>query len=367
MSRKIRIVFIIWCYSNGGGAEALLTSIVNNLDHDKYDISIAELIHYGTKAEPTDSRVHVLPYITGRYDEDRRDKMFQIIHEPWKIFDKYIGDGYDIYVSFNYQRPSFLLQPKKKNIAWIHGDVFDLLEAKSFEERVFQDAAFFKCNRIVPISDVTEKSIRVVFPRHEEKIHKIYNGLDIERVRRQATETTDVSVEPESVCFVGRLEDNKNPIRAFNLFRKLHGIRPESHLYYMGEGDLREELEKLIKNYCLEHYVHVLGFLENPYPVIRQCDAMIQASKSEGFGLAVLEGLALDVPFVSTDVGASRMMSYDGKCGVIYDTDEEAVEGLNEIMKGACSKYCKPSVERFSLEKYIQEIDELFEELYNEQ
>ena len=42
----IKILFLIFSYSMGGGAEALLTSIVNNLNPQKYDISIREIYHY---------------------------------------------------------------------------------------------------------------------------------------------------------------------------------------------------------------------------------------------------------------------------------------------------------------------------------
>ena len=40
-----KVFFIINCYSKGGGAESLLTKIVNNLDETKYEIGIMEIIH----------------------------------------------------------------------------------------------------------------------------------------------------------------------------------------------------------------------------------------------------------------------------------------------------------------------------------
>ena len=40
-----RIFFIINCFSMGGGAESLLTQIVNHLNPEKYEIGIMEIIH----------------------------------------------------------------------------------------------------------------------------------------------------------------------------------------------------------------------------------------------------------------------------------------------------------------------------------
>ncbi len=42
---KKKILFIIWSFSYGGGAEALLTMIVNHLDPQKYEIGILEYYH----------------------------------------------------------------------------------------------------------------------------------------------------------------------------------------------------------------------------------------------------------------------------------------------------------------------------------
>ena len=47
-----KVLFIIWCYSLGGGAESLLTTIVNNLNIKKYKMGIMEVWHTKLKREP---------------------------------------------------------------------------------------------------------------------------------------------------------------------------------------------------------------------------------------------------------------------------------------------------------------------------
>ena len=43
--KKKKILFIIWSFTYGGGAERVLANIVNNLDKNRYDIDIIEYWH----------------------------------------------------------------------------------------------------------------------------------------------------------------------------------------------------------------------------------------------------------------------------------------------------------------------------------
>ena len=173
---KKKLLFIIWSYTYGGGAEALLTTIVNHLDPDKYDISIIEFHHADIKIEPVRDDIHVLPCIEAVKTPEKYSKIYQLYNTPEVLIDTYIGKSYDLYISFNYQIPTFLLPKGTKNIAWIHSDVYDLAEEDMKKERRRQDAAFNNVRKIVAISDNTEKSICELFPRHADKIVKIYNG-----------------------------------------------------------------------------------------------------------------------------------------------------------------------------------------------
>ena len=57
---KRKILFIIWSYTYGGGAESLLTMIVNHLNPEKYDISIIEYEHSDVKTEPVNYNINIL-------------------------------------------------------------------------------------------------------------------------------------------------------------------------------------------------------------------------------------------------------------------------------------------------------------------
>ena len=58
---KLKLLFITYTHSNGGGAEKVLTTLVNNLDSEKYDISIFEIVRYDVKQEPLNKNIRLLP------------------------------------------------------------------------------------------------------------------------------------------------------------------------------------------------------------------------------------------------------------------------------------------------------------------
>ncbi|MBQ8626320.1 MAG: glycosyltransferase [Agathobacter sp.] len=361
-----KVFFIINCYSKGGGAEALLTRIVNNLDETKYEIGIMEIIHDTVKVEPTKPHIKIYPYYVKADDPERKRKMYYVYHEWDKVIEEYIPQDYDLYVSFNYLKPSFLLPPGKKCIAWIHGDVYDLAVEDKQEERQLQKEAFKKANRIVTISDITTQSVIDLFPEYKDKIHIIYNGIDVEDVRKKSEEDADVELQHPAILSAGRLDANKNPLRLFEIFKGLSKRNEKAHLYYMGWGPLEAEVQTLTEENGLQDRVHLLGYKENPFPIMKQCDVIGMFSKSEGFPMTLLEGVALGKPFVSSIIGGARILANDQTCGRTVETNEDAVEALEYYLNVDTKEVealCADSIKRFDMKQYIQEIEKLFDEV----
>ena len=66
--KKKKLLFIIWSYTSGGGAEVILANIVNNLDFTKYDVDILEYWHSDIQTLKTDKRVGLLNIIDATKD-----------------------------------------------------------------------------------------------------------------------------------------------------------------------------------------------------------------------------------------------------------------------------------------------------------
>ena len=363
---KRKILFIIWSYTFGGGAEALLTMIVNHLNPEKYDISIIEYHHAEIKTEPVNENIHVLPYIQAVDTPEKYSKTYQLYHMPELLIDTYIKKDYDLYISFNYLIPTFLLPKGTKNISWIHGNVYDLADKQVLRERKRQDIAFYKVKKIVVISDLTEQSLKELFPNHQEKLVKIYNGVDINKIKKKADEAAEIKIEHPSIVFIGRLEEAKDPIRLLNVLKLVHKYGIKAHLYYLGSGELRDVIFNEATEKGVADFIHLLGYKQNPFPIIKQCNVTCLLSKGEGFSMSLLESVALGIPFVATKVGGANELSNNQSCGSTIETDEEAALSIYKWIitdREEIKRKCAESIKRFSLNDYIHKIEMMFDEV----
>lgn len=363
---KKRILFIIWSYSYGGGAEALLTMIVNHLNSQKYEIGILEYYYAGIKKEPLNESIQYLGAITSETDPERKKKLYYLLNDPDKMISKYIPSDYDLYVSFNYQTPSFLLPKGKRCVAWVHSDIYDLKRTEAKKHLRLQNEAFYKAQKIVSISSLTTESLKELCPKHAGKLVEIHNGVDVDEVRRKSEEGTDIVLKHPNIVFIGRIEERKDPARLVNVLEILHKIGKDVHLYYLGQDKLSKEIEMLSMQKGISEYIHFLGYHQNPFPIMKQCDVNCLLSRSEGFSMSLLEGVALGKPFVSSYIGGATTLADGGNCGKVIETDEQAAEAIVSWLeqdREQVKKGCEISIERFRLPNYITQIETLFDDM----
>ena len=108
--KKKKILFIIWSFTYGGGAERVLANIVNNLDKNRYDIDIIEYWHTNINNEEINDNVTLLePIIDADNDSILKKILYKILLYvfPYYLRKKYIKNNYDMQISFNYLIPTF--------------------------------------------------------------------------------------------------------------------------------------------------------------------------------------------------------------------------------------------------------------------
>ena len=204
-----------------------------------------------------------------------------------------------------------------------------------------------------------------MFPRHKNKITKWYNSIDCQRVVNASKVACNIKLAEKAVIVVGRLDDNKNPLRALVIFEEVLKKVPDAILYFLGEGILENEIKQELYKKKIENSVVLLGYYNNPYPIMKQAKVMLMTSKSEGYGLVIAESICLGVPVVSTRVGAAEREINSTKCGRVIDTDEEAVNAIVYYLENAfdgASKAMASSKLMHNFKKYIEVIENLIDE-----
>jgi glycosyltransferase involved in cell wall biosynthesis len=82
-------------------------------------------------------------------------------------------------------------------------------------------------------------------------------------------------------------------------------------LVIAGEGEERGALEALARELGVADRVILPGFIGNPYPLMAAADIFILSSESEGYPNALIEGMAVGRPVISTncDSGPSEILA----------------------------------------------------------
>jgi glycosyltransferase involved in cell wall biosynthesis len=195
---------------------------------------------------------------------------------------------------------------------------------------------------VVPSQDIlTDLCENIGLSQHRLPMRRIPNPVDVADVRLKAAEEPEqrdlLSGTMPVILGVGRLARQKNfglLIRAFSRLRKERPAR----LLLLGSGPERERLESLVAALSLEEDVLMPGMVRNPFPYMARADVFALSSEEEGFGLVLVEAMAIGLPIVATRCpgGPSEILE-EGKCGILVSTGDEVemANALNELLDHA--------------------------------
>ncbi len=171
------------------------------------------------------------------------------------------------------------------------------------------------------------------------RVSVIYNGIDAEQVRsrvRTPPESTRraLGVADDDVLLlgVGRLRPQKNwPA----LLRALAADgRPDVRCAIAGDGDLLASLVELSRELGVDDRVQFLGLRDDVPDLMAAADHLVMSSRYEGTPNVVLEALALDLPVISTDVGAcGELLQRPGDILVPVDDEAALVAALHRVVR----------------------------------
>ena len=133
------------------------------------------------------------------------------------------------------------------------------------------------------------------------------------------------------IVFIGRLEEQKDPLRFVRLVSKIVKDFPNIRTCMMGDGSLKQEVKKLITDKKLKDNIHLLGFVENPINILNSSKILLFPSRWEGFGLVAFESISLGKPVVASNVGGISQMIND-ECGFLCNDDDDFEEAIKKLM-----------------------------------
>ncbi|MBI4437467.1 glycosyltransferase family 4 protein [Candidatus Uhrbacteria bacterium] len=200
-----------------------------------------------------------------------------------------------------------------------------------------QGASWLKLKMISLIEWLTYKSATAIIHTTQEdadfvadryhvpraKIHVIPNWIDTQMFRPMS-----VDKNPRSVCFVGRLEEQKN---LHALVEAIQGLGAQLIVY--GEGSLRESLEQQARD--LHVPVKFRGHIANKElpRALNACEIFVLPSLYEGNPKALLEAMACGLPVIGTNVEGIASVLQNHETGLVCEiTVDSLKEALTQLL-----------------------------------
>ncbi len=190
-----------------------------------------------------------------------------------------------------------------KYICWVHNDTTHYIKKSLIRflyKRAFRSSCAVVVNSKKAETDLVEQSLI-----DGKKLSVMYNFFEPERIQEMMNEPLpgDIVLPSERYFVVlGRLHKTKGQDFLLSVIDQLVVTHPDVHVVFIGAGSEEKSLRLLAKNYDLMDRVHFLGFMRNPYPVIRQSYGLVSCSITEGFGNVLVEALVCGVPVISSDI-----------------------------------------------------------------
>lgn len=202
---------------------------------------------------------------------------------------------------------------------------------KKFSAKAFiYGLSCFKYKKILTVSDaVMDEYIFGKFLKKKTVV--VGNPINLTVIYEKAGECPSDRAEQNDLVFLGRLSHQKNPFLFLKIVKELKRKIPNLQAAVIGDGELRIEFEKKIKEYGLCSTVKMYGFKENPYPYLNKSKVMCMPSLWEGFGLAAMEALTLGKPVVAAPVGG-LVMIVNESCGSLCSDLDEYVSELYRLL-----------------------------------
>jgi glycosyltransferase involved in cell wall biosynthesis len=194
-------------------------------------------------------------------------------------------------------------------------------------------------------------------------VRVVPNGIDLTTFKpnEQASVAVRASLGASSenvviVC-VGALEPVKAHAKLLEAMAILIRTTPHARLWLVGEGYLREDLERHVATLGLQNVVRFLGWRTDVHAILAAADISVLASRSEGMPLAIMESMACQRAVIATRVGGLPELIEDGISGLLVNADSstqlaEAMHCLTiepERRKALGTAASLRAAERFSL------------------
>lgn len=174
---------------------------------------------------------------------------------------------------------------------------------------------------LICVSEGIERDLLETMQVRPHSIRTIYNPFDIEAIRQKGDIPVSLPFDDPYLIFVGRLVPEKRVDYLLDAYAK-SGV--DASLLIVGDGELREPLQRHAADLGIRNDVVFIGAVDNPYPYMARASLLVLCSHYEGFGAVLVESLIVGTPALSTNCpsGPSEILTRYTTDALVRDNDD---------------------------------------------
>ncbi len=368
-NKKYKILFIMPSMFPGG-AERVLINLLGLFDQNKYEIDLIAVEQKGQLWDSVPDFVNKSLLFPKTILSKLAIYLFRTYNIDWlfRLYGRKIKGDYGTAICFLDSVYSEFLFHNKANIGErivvIHSSYKTYKNKSKFIKGRYKEVMkkrYSKINKIVTVSNESLEQFKEFFGEYQD-MRVIYNPINNANIEEKAKDEMPLELKEDTFNFIA--VGSLLPVKGFDLLIEasymLSKKTEKFKVFILGEGYLREELQKKIDEYKLNNTVFLKGFTSNPYVWMKHADALIMTSKAEGLPTVLCESMILGLPSIVPNVPGCREVVDHGVYGGMFERNTEDLVNImlqfmedKDIYQNYLDK-CKERAKIFNDERVIE-------------
>ena len=242
----------------------------------------------------------------------------------------------------------------KKKIAFIHCDYANYGGSLKYASKMYE-----KFDRIAFCSKGCMDVFLNLLPKFSSKSKVVYNCMDIKKINNLSLENIVKYKNKTSILSIGRMTYDKGMDRVIKIFaRYIVEVTKDAHLFLIGDGANRSELEKLVKSLNMGKYITFCGNQQNVYRFMKNADLLLLFSQHEAAPMVFGEAELLKLPVLSTKTTSVNELILDKNIGLVGETDEDLFQKMKQLIENSnCVKFSEKVSNKLPIQQFIDIIN----------
>ena len=339
MNKVVRVLHITEMLS-AAGIESFIMNIYRRIDRSKVQFDFLVLRN---QQEYYDDEIKKLGGKKYYVVSGKENTLLRILDESKQIEGFLKKHHYDI-VHVHYTtslRAPYLLALKKAGVktriyhahsAYVLGkNKIKLMIYNYMKKRITKwGTDFFACSRAAAAWIFEDELIK------KNRVKVIYNGIDTKKFKFDIQSREEIRKEYNLednyvIIHTGRFTDQKNQKFIVEIFEKLVKDIPNAFLVFLGNGDLKEEVEQIVRKKNLDKKILFLGVRADVNKFLSAADCYVMPSLYEGLPVAAVEAECSGLPCVFSE-NITDEVKLTKQCSFL-SLDEDVDIWVNELKK----------------------------------